>query len=279
MAEWWCMIGGSRRGPFGDEQLRAMAQAGQIAPTDLLWNPSASRWDKANRLRGLFPPQVIAAATTVVGGAVDAPSVAAQDVGPFLKLNDRFCTGGAWWAGPAVASPQAFYLVKTGVASGPGALAGGALGVLLARAFARRDDVRSCSLDELPADVRRELDPQGRFAGSDVVVLPKAAISKVELSGWRGCITVHCGGQRFTVAMERTVVANARGLLAEIGWTLDAELTPSAQPIHSNGYGRRPGEKSPHHAGPWARLAYALAAVVVVALYFLARNQLEAFGR
>lgn len=46
---------GQQAGPFGWEQLRSLALAGAIAPTDLVWHPSLPQWVPAAQIGGLFP--------------------------------------------------------------------------------------------------------------------------------------------------------------------------------------------------------------------------------
>ena len=115
MPAWRCRIAGREQGPFTDEQLVAMARDGRLAPTDLVWNPEVSRWDKANRLRGLFPagaptvpvakrvpPRAIpglpptGAAPPGDVASANPESLAASDPGPFQKIADHFkVCGGA----------------------------------------------------------------------------------------------------------------------------------------------------------------------------------------
>jgi len=51
---WYCKIGGQELGPMTDQQLRAMAAAGQIARHELVRQGPAGQWMPAGRLQGLF---------------------------------------------------------------------------------------------------------------------------------------------------------------------------------------------------------------------------------
>lgn len=48
---------GQRHGPFTSAQLRAMAVAGQITRTDMIWKEGWTRWVAAGEVKGIFPTQ------------------------------------------------------------------------------------------------------------------------------------------------------------------------------------------------------------------------------
>jgi hypothetical protein len=54
MDEWFCNIGGREIGPLSSRQLKAMADRGQIVPTDNVRRGAAGHWTTANHVRGLF---------------------------------------------------------------------------------------------------------------------------------------------------------------------------------------------------------------------------------
>jgi hypothetical protein len=267
MSEWWCAIGGERRGPVSEAQVRAMAADGRLARTDLVWNAAASRWDKANRVRGLFPPPAPAPARTPGEDPVTPESVAAGDVGPFLKLSERFSIrGGSWWQGWVFVSPRAFYLIKLDVAAGPGL--GSELEMLLARALSRYDDVRSCRVSELPPQVVSELDPLGVCHAKDVIILPREAVSMVAASVWAGGVVVHCGRQKFVLVVERLALGGARAIVTEMGWAFGTAIVPTAPAIHGAGYRREGPGRNPMAPTLLIRIAYGVATVAGILLMY-----------
>jgi hypothetical protein len=68
MPNWTVEIGGQRKGPFSDDQLKAMAAGGKLAATDKIWNPHGTRWELAGKLPGLFDPPFAATAAGAPGG-------------------------------------------------------------------------------------------------------------------------------------------------------------------------------------------------------------------
>lgn len=53
--EWFVGRNGQRTGPFSPEQLRRMAQSGEITPQDLLWRKGFDDWVPAAQVPGIFP--------------------------------------------------------------------------------------------------------------------------------------------------------------------------------------------------------------------------------
>ena len=257
------MIGGARRGPFPEEQLRAMAREGTIAPTDLVWNPVASRWEQAVRLDGLFPlPQDSSAAV----------AVARADAGPFFHVADAFSIGGGGkWGGAVVASPAAIYLLKR-AADFP-AQGGGLFGALVARAESNWDDVRSCLLAELPDLQRRHLDRHGTDGARDVIIFLRAAVSLART----GAVTldIHCGPHTVGVFVGMFRARAVREFLEVSGWALDREVRPTALPVHGAGYGRGAGESRPSRRGKFARAAYAAVAILAIVAVATAKEYLR----
>ena len=265
MADWMCMIGGARRGPFPDEQLRAMARDGQIAPTDLVWNPAAKQWEQAVRLDGLFPvPQDTSAAL----------AVARADAGPFFHVADAFSIGGGGkWGGAVVASPAAIYLLKRAADFPYNGGGGGAFETLIARAESNWDDVRSCRLVELPDLQRRQLDRHGNDGALDVIIFPRAAVSLARV----GAVTldVHCGPHTVGVVVGIFQSRAVREFLERAGWALDREVKPTALPVHGAGYGRGAAEPKPRRRGRFARGAYAAAAILSIVTVATVREYLR----
>ncbi|MCL4206797.1 MAG: DUF4339 domain-containing protein [Pirellulaceae bacterium] len=78
MASWYCAIDGQECGPFSTDQLRALAQQGQLRPSDHIRRADSDSWTPAAKVRGLFEsaskPQAKAAVPPIAG---PAPTVSA----------------------------------------------------------------------------------------------------------------------------------------------------------------------------------------------------------
>ena len=57
MDRWHYERDGTRYGPVSDAELRRVALAGGLRPTDLVWRTGLSDWVPACRVSGLFPPE------------------------------------------------------------------------------------------------------------------------------------------------------------------------------------------------------------------------------
>jgi hypothetical protein len=267
VAEWRLRIDGAEYGPVDDEQLLAMAAKGGIKPHDLILNPANDRWEKAERLRGLFTPPAGSTATARAsrpGDGADASAAVAavaHDDGPFRRVTLSFrLSSGKRWAGAALVSPVAFYLVKSAAARVHGS--GGILGAVLQAAMEKFDDVRSCKLSELHETVRDAIDEKRDL---DVIVVPKAAVSRVTF-GFGG-LKVTCGDDTFTMNPTIFTRGKTRRFLAEHGWQLDTALTPTMDPVHGEGLGRSDAEPAPEPPSFLARLGYAaVAAIIIIAI-------------
>lgn len=274
--QWRCKIDGQEVGPFDGGRLTQLARAGELLPHDLIWNPAAEKWSKADRLQGLVfgPPSAARRAAAAAAGAtapagLGAPTpaaVAAADHGPFHTIAGSFrVAGGGTWSGTALASPRALYLLKVGQQSNH-VHGSGLVGYLVREAVAGRDDeVRSCCLGELPPHLRAELDPNGLLADRDVVVLPRFAVNEVRTSFWRGGLVVRCGGDEFALYLSTFKAGRSKAFLVENGWVLDRPVEPTGAPVH--GTGREPGEPNPYDRSFAERLAYGAVALIVIGAY------------
>jgi len=54
---WHVSRDGKQYGPYSDEQLRARAGSGRLAPNDLVWKDGLPEWIQADRIKGLFARQ------------------------------------------------------------------------------------------------------------------------------------------------------------------------------------------------------------------------------
>ena len=55
MADWYYAKGGERLGPVSSAQLRQMAQAGELLPTDMVFKEGGTQWAPASTISNLFP--------------------------------------------------------------------------------------------------------------------------------------------------------------------------------------------------------------------------------
>jgi hypothetical protein len=61
--DWYYTKDGERRGPITTTELKALAKAGKLQPTDLVWREGLETWEPAGKVKGLFnsvppPPEV-----------------------------------------------------------------------------------------------------------------------------------------------------------------------------------------------------------------------------
>ena len=272
MGQWRCKIQGREQGPFSDEQLKAMAADGRLAPTDDIWNPAAERWESAAKLRGLFAPPARATEILDPDGAPPALKHVADDVGPMHKILDGYLVDRAHqWTGPVVVSPTAIYLLKVSPAGSASAAhvlgaAGAVLTAALAAALEKPDNLRSCRLAQLPARTRTQLEAAARqWHDVDLIVLPKIAVSWIYTSSFGCTVRVRCGENVFELNPGLFGRGRVRRCFEECGWTLDAETIPAIAPVHGAAVGLAPGE-APATLPLLQRIAYAAAAIVMLAL-------------
>jgi hypothetical protein len=53
--QWYYSKNGDKRGPVTGAQLKALAEAGKLRPTDLVWKEGMPSWQPAGKVKGLFP--------------------------------------------------------------------------------------------------------------------------------------------------------------------------------------------------------------------------------
>src|SRR5687768_3887589 len=79
--EWYYAVGGNQVGPVGSDELKRLAAAGELKPTDLVWRDGLSDWTAASKIGGLFaaaaapgtsPPDAAAAAAPVYSAPAPA---------------------------------------------------------------------------------------------------------------------------------------------------------------------------------------------------------------
>ena len=55
--EWFYSKSGQQLGPIPSEQLKQLATAGQLQPSDLVWKDGMGQWVESRKIKGLFPAQ------------------------------------------------------------------------------------------------------------------------------------------------------------------------------------------------------------------------------
>jgi hypothetical protein len=293
MVEWYCAPGGRQIGPFGEDQLREMIRVGQVSPQDAVWRQGMTDWVPAATVPQLFPVpgapmamplpaqaqpgaggplpvMTLSYATPAAAALAPAPFSAPEyDPGPFTKLGGTFTVKGSRWSGPAVASPIAIYLLKV-AQQNSGVYGGGLVGYMVATALTKNDDTRSCDLFQLPEPVRTALDPKSkRKRGGDVIILRRDATSLIKLGRINNTLLIRLGPDRFGVVVGLFSKGRIRQFLTGNGWTLNAELMPTAAPTHGSGYGRPDGVPPPGMGIVKRVLLIVLAIIIFVAVVAL----------
>lgn len=122
MASWFWMKDGQKHGPIDTPQLKQMAQAGQIKPTDLIWREGLPDWVPASKAKGLFGAEAAPAG----GGDVSSPAAsrpsaspavaasAEQPAAPGRKAKRKLIIGGAILAVLIAAGIACFVIWKSG---------------------------------------------------------------------------------------------------------------------------------------------------------------------
>lgn len=114
---------GRQAGPFAWEQLRSLALAGAIAPTDLVWHPSLPQWVPAAQIGGLIPEGAFGSAQAA-GPAVAPPPPdnewpPGMATGPFeappAPVTPAAARGRRPWLLPVIISLAALLLVGGGL--------------------------------------------------------------------------------------------------------------------------------------------------------------------
>lgn len=111
--QWFVARNRQRVGPYPADQLRQMAAAGQLRPTDMLMRSGEARWTPASSVPGLFPA---AAAQAVTASPAPAPVAAAAAPAPAGRARVAL---GAARAGVARLKPSRY---RWPILAGAGAL-------------------------------------------------------------------------------------------------------------------------------------------------------------
>jgi hypothetical protein len=90
---WYCRIGGQQFGPVPAGELKRLADAHQLQPSDLVWSDGMKCWRPARRVKGLFgAPTAPPPHTATAGAAGEGPDPFAFDTGgsPSKRTPDGF---------------------------------------------------------------------------------------------------------------------------------------------------------------------------------------------
>src|SRR5438477_6696674 len=90
MAEWHYSRGNEQHGPVSSAQLKQMATAGQLQPTDLIWKDGMPGWVASGKIKGLFEAAAAhAPATAQITQPAPSHAEPAQPAGPTLEPASR----------------------------------------------------------------------------------------------------------------------------------------------------------------------------------------------
>jgi hypothetical protein len=189
-----------------------------------------------------------------------------EDQGPFEHLGGQFSCNGAGWLGKAMVSPIAVYLFKK--AKNTHQYGGGLAGALLATALAKDDALSTCTVADLPPQIRTQFDPKGKFSAKDVVIVPKTTVSLVKGGGWNNQVEIRAGTDKFKIATGLFRMFAKPRAMRRMGWTLNTPLTPTAAPVHDT---RSPEERAAHQKPAWVKVLAVLGAIGLIILVIVLR--------
>ena len=283
MPHWFYVSNGQQNGPVDEAHLRQLIATGAVGPDDLVWAEGMPQWVAVRAAPHLAAAPAGAMAVGAPGGGepmqlsyaspVDqAPVAIEHDEGPFMKIGGQFSVPGGKWTGMTIASPKVLYMLKgSKQASATAYHLGGLAGALIQQAFAKDDDVRTCTVGELPEPVRMMLDRKGKKAAKDAIVLPRAAINHVKVGSFNNVLTVRLDPDKFTLNRGLFSGKKIRRFLGENGWTLDQELTPTAAAMHGRGLGRTFEEMEKRKPNTVKRVAMATFGILLIIAVIVAR--------
>ena len=182
-----------------------------------------------------------------------------NDTGPFEHLGSSFKCNSSLWRGKAVASPIAFYLLKS--ARNHHSHGGGLVGALLASALAKDDGLSTCTAADLPAPARAVLDPKQKLSSKEVIIIPKPTVSLVKAPRMNNVITIRAGADKFAISTNLFRIFAKPRALAAMGWTLNTALTPTAAPVHDT---RTEAERAASVKPLWKKILLIAAAILIL---------------
>jgi hypothetical protein len=133
---WLLNIGGKIRGPFDAARIRALAEAGELRPSDLMWRSGMKSWVPAQEVKGVFvhsdgpsplPPGGGAMSDQSDGEGVEPTTVAVGDAvaWPRTRCAARFGVNSAMWLTLAYTALELFQvsqLIVKSLQAEPGSL-------------------------------------------------------------------------------------------------------------------------------------------------------------
>ena len=105
--QWFYSKNGQQQGPVSPEQLKQLAAAGKLQPTDLVWKEGMSQWVAASSIKGLFTAPSIPTPPAL------PPPIPAQPANSLPKLPPAFYSWPAVLALLTCCFPLGHYLVWT----------------------------------------------------------------------------------------------------------------------------------------------------------------------
>lgn len=283
MSQWFYNLNNQQVGPIDQGQLQGLLSSGRIPWSTPVWCDGMPQWAVASAV-----PELAAAGAAVPAGAAVAmatmPTTLAyeahtdvahsqgvtDDPGPFVPCGKQMHLGKERWVGVTFVTPRAFYLVKKSrMASQTGYAVGGLVGALVASAVQSDEQTRTCEVGELPQSIQAQIDPKGKLAKKDIVVLPREAITMVKISRFTG-LKVQVGADKFTMVPGMFAFGRVRGELEKMGWPLGVEMTPTINAPVSRGL--RPGAK---RKPMWLKVLYILIAIIIFIIVVVVRVATE----
>ena len=289
MSEWYVAGDGKQEGPFGPAEMTSRRQRGQLPPDVLVWREGMSDWQPAGTVPAFSEPEPVAAMTgpallsyatptTLAAAPEETIAPIPVDEGPFVKLGGNFNSGAGSWTGTVVASPRAIYMLKKAKNTrNAGLMAGGGLvGALVAMAVQghETDDTRTCTLADLPPTLRQKLSKKPKHLGLDVIVVARETINRVSVPLINNLIRIRVGSVKMSVSIGLFRNGSIRRWLTQNGWTINADLMPTAAPVFGQSFGR-PEPLQVKKTHPALRALYILLAIAIFIAVVWLRVTLE----
>ncbi len=140
-----------------------------------------------------------------------------DDNGPFIRIGHRLEDNGATWIAPSFASRRAFYIVKK---KQLGLRSGGAIG-----GFLKTDDRRrSCTIGQLPPQIRKGIDQKSEFRGCNVVIIRREMIQMVTMSWLTYSIKVCVKNGSFLLGLGLFSGGRIRRNLTDMSWPMGVPM-------------------------------------------------------
>jgi hypothetical protein len=276
--EWYRQLDGRKAGPFTIDQLRAWVTKGSMPPDELVGREGIITWVPVS--------SVLTDAEDAGPITREPPFRVGADPGPFRLIARQFHVNGHWYGGRVVASDQAIYLLKASWTN-RGALIPSLFGGLLGRLIftwvmgpsGPPDRLWSCRTTELTGPLRQLLDPAGKHAERDVIVLARQSVPLVEASAWTGRLEAYVGRERFAIPVGRLGLGDVKRVMEAGGWSFDRPRPTTAAPSFRVGTDEHDAGE---HGSPFRRrllgtlVGVVIAGLALVRIYGMARQMVRA---